>query len=391
MSGNFTEGSKGSKGFNPFALLPSVQILIFLALLSSGRATQVAKETDSLGRDYYLFTPDKIDPSTTYWLAVEVHGYGGAGSARSGVRAWVEHEDCIGVSPSFPNEGYQVLAKDSDRQLVGIFQTLKQNYKLHDKLFIYGHSGGAQFAHRFTSKYPDLVAACCATSAGSWATGTTYDSLNQAASGVPIAISCGEKDGKSLPNSPMTRYEWAKKFEEELARRHFFYKASYWPNVAHEGDPAGNAELAYEAFSLGTTGMVGLDREGFEAKMEILNNQVRTGDFAHAITGGGILLNDTKQRGSRETANNLAASRWNASAPAVDVCTEAAKKFVAGRLQKLSNDVQNAALAEVATREKQSDPESVIRLRALYNTFAQWPKVRTAITQAMLRMHAKVQ
>ena len=366
-------------------------LVIFLICLPSARATQVSRQIDSLGREYYVFIPDKIDPAMTYWLVVEVHGYGGGGSAQSGVRGWVEHENCIGVAPSFPNEGYQMLAKDSDRQLAGIFQKLKQTYKLHDKLFLYGHSGGAQFAHRFTSKYPELVAACCATSAGSWATGTTSDALNQAAAGVPMAISCGEKDGKSLPNSPMTRYEWAKKFEEELAQRHFFYKASYWPNAGHEGDPRGNAELAMEAFSLGTTGMVGADRGEFEAKMEALNNEVRTGDFAHAISGGGILMNEMKQRGPKETANNLAASHWNAAAPAVDACTETTKRFVAGRLQKLSSDVQEAALAEVATREKQPGPESVIRLRSLYNTFAAWTRVRTAVSQAMLRMHAGTQ
>jgi len=43
----------------------------------------------------------------------------------SGSRNWVERGDCI---------------------------------KLHNKLFLYGHSGGAQFAHRFMLEYPDDVA-----------------------------------------------------------------------------------------------------------------------------------------------------------------------------------------------------------------------------------------
>jgi poly(3-hydroxybutyrate) depolymerase len=183
-------------------------------------AAQVSKQTDSMGRDYYLFTPDKIDPGITYWLVVEVHGYGGQGSLGSGVREWADRNDCIGVAPSFPNEGYQLLGKDSDRQLIGIFQKLQNQYKLHDKLFIYGHSGGAQFSHRFALKYPQLVIGCCATSAGTWATGAGYGDLPEMAASLPFAISCGERDtGFAAPGMPMNRITWARRFEEYLGKR----------------------------------------------------------------------------------------------------------------------------------------------------------------------------
>jgi pimeloyl-ACP methyl ester carboxylesterase len=367
-----------------------LSLTIEIARPGLAHAAQVSRQVDSLGREYYLFTPDKLDPDVTYWLVVEVHGYGGHGSENSGARAWVDRGDCIGIAPSFPNEGYQMLGKDSDRQLTGIFQKLKGDFKLHDKLFIYGHSGGAQYSHRFTLKYPWLVAGCCATSAGSWSTGAPYGTLTGLTMNVPMAISCGERDSAfSTPGSPMTRIDWARKFVGELQDRHFFYKALYWPNAGHEGDAAGNAELAAEAFDLGTSGMVGKDRDDFDAKLKTLNDLVQSGEPGQAMISGGALLKQMKLRDDKQTAGNLAASQWSAGPAAIAACTQTAQGYASERLAKLSIDIQSAALNQVAGIEKQAAPDAVSRLQSLCGTFAGWPRVRTAATQAAQRLQAR--
>ncbi len=369
-------------------------LILMIVMLWPGAAdaAQVSRQIDSMGREYYLFTPDKVDPAVTYWLVVEGHGYGGKGSPRSGARAWADRGDCIGVAPSFPNDGYQMLGQNADQQLIQIFQKLRKDFKLHDKLFVYGHSGGAQFAHRFALKYPQLVAGCCATSGGTWSTGREFGTVTDMAASVPIAISCGERDAAlSVPGSPMTRIVWARKFEEELGNRRFFYKAVYWPNAGHEGDGPGNAELANEAFSLGTSGMVGKDRADFDAKMKVVNDLVRGGEFGRAMIDGGYLRQQMKRRTEKQTADNLASANWHAGSLGISACERTTQEFVAWRMWELSCEIENAALDQVATLSKEAAPDAMPKLRALYNTFAGWVKVRTAITQAAARLQAKVQ
>lgn len=367
-----------------------VLLMMGMPLAGVADAAQVSKQTDSMGREYFLFTPDKIDPAVTYWLVVEVHGYGGHGSEGSGVRGWADRGDCIGIAPSFP-DGYQRLELNTDQQLIQIFQKLQKDFKLHNKLFVYGHSGGAQFAHRFTLKYPQFVVGCCATSAGAWATGGSYGNLNQMAANLPIAISCDEKDTELAgPNVPMTRIVWAKKFEEELGKKHFFYRAEYWPNAGHGGDPKGNAELANEAFSLGTSGMVGKDRADFDAKIKTLNDLVQTGNVGQAMTGCADLLKQIRMRAARQTADNLAAAEWRVGPSGISTCMKVTQEFAAEQMQKLSSGIEKAGLDQVVTIEKEAAPDALTKLQSLYNTFTGMIKVQQAASQATFRLRAKL-
>ena len=281
-------------------------------------ALQVTKETGAYGRDYYLFLPDKIDPARTYRLVVEVGGFQGVtvgtrANEKSGVSRWVARGDCIGISPSFPN-GYQVLLENTDVQLINIFHAIQDRYRLHKKLFLYGHSGGAQFAHRFTLKHPDLVAGCCATSGGSWA-----DELPDSASDIPIAVSCGEKDiALSTSSSPLNRIDWARKFSKHLDDHHFFYKTAYWPNVGHEGNSQGNNHLADEAFSLGTSGMVGKECVNFSQKRQSFNQALAAHDAVQAKSAFSDLstfLNNAPT--ANQTQQNLTDNGWKAEAKAI--------------------------------------------------------------------------
>lgn len=230
-------------------LLP---ILLFALFTLPTLAADPEPRQDSMGRDYYLYTPDKIDKQKTYWLVVGVHVYGGNGKGAAGIAPWAKRGDCIVVGPSFPNNGYQGLAEHAGEQLDQLFKDLSKEYKLHPKLFLYGFSGGAQFAHRFMMAYPDLVAGCSAHSAGSWATGERWGDINPKAADIPLVISCGLSDtAKSTPDAPYTRLEWAKLFEKKATEAGLLFQASYWPNTAHGASP-GVAKMTTDCYDLAT-------------------------------------------------------------------------------------------------------------------------------------------
>ncbi len=224
-----------------------------LALCLCGGGLVRAEEqqlTCSMGREYFLYLPDDLDAEKTYWLVVGVHGHGGKGKNAAGLAKWVGKGNCIVVGPSFPSGYYQTLSKGSDTQLIGIFKFLRARYKLYPRMFLYGFSGGAQFAHRFAMAHPELTIGCAAHSGGTWA-----DTVNPKARNVPIAISCGEKDtSKSTSNCPMGRCEWAKTFAGNLHRGGFYFKARFWPGVGHRASP-GARQMTEDCFCLATTGM----------------------------------------------------------------------------------------------------------------------------------------
>jgi len=212
-------------------------------LIASLACDASAKETqgkDAQGRDYWVYTPDRIDPEKTYTLVVGVHGYRGNGKGAGGYAKWVNQYDVVVLGASYKNDGYQYLQHGSDEQTLDLIKQLRQDFKLHDKIFIAGFSGGAQYAHRFAMKYPDMVAGCAAHSGGTWATGDYAERAvpNPKARGVLFVISCGEKDTrKSFGDAPMGRLEWAKKYETMLDEGGFVYDAKWVPDVGHRRSP----------------------------------------------------------------------------------------------------------------------------------------------------------
>ena len=221
----------------PHSLL--LLVLLWIALLAPSNAfSKEIQGKDGMGRDYWLYVPDTIDPDKTYTLVVGVHGARGKGKGAAGHAGWVNKHDVIVLGPSYVNDAgaFQYLGGDTDKQTIELFKALSKEYKLHKKLFIAGFSGGSQYAHRFAMKYPELVSGCAAHSGGTWATGDypRGEKPNPKARGVLFVISCGEKDTKkSFGSAPFGRLEWAKKYEKLIDKGGFIYDARWWPGVGH--------------------------------------------------------------------------------------------------------------------------------------------------------------
>ena len=209
---------------------------------------------DSQGMDCFVYTPDPIDPDKTYQLVVGVHGAGGKGNGAGGMKDWAKRGDVIVIGPSFETKGeapYQNGNGVHAEKLIDLFETLKKEYKLHDKMFLHGFSGGSQFVHRFTMLNPKYVCGVSAHSGGTWAT-DNYGEISSSAKKIPFAISCGEKDtGKAFPESPFTRMEWFGRFRDEIDKKRFPHIAASWPEVGHNISP-GAWDFAKQCFQLAT-------------------------------------------------------------------------------------------------------------------------------------------
>lgn len=221
--------------YRPLLRLVVLACVVFLVPPATAKEIQ---GKDAMGRDYWVYTPDTIDPDKTYTLVVGVHGARGKGKGAAGHAIWVNKHDVIVLGPSYVNEdgAFQYLGGNTDKQTIDLFKKLRKKYKLHDKLFIAGFSGGSQYAHRFAMKYPEIVSGCAAHSGGTWATGDYAQRAkpNPKARGVLFVISCGENDTKkSFGEAPFGRLEWAKKYEKLLDKGGYIYDARWWSGVGH--------------------------------------------------------------------------------------------------------------------------------------------------------------
>lgn len=209
---------------------------------------------DSQAMDCFVYTPDPIVAETTYQLVVGVHGADGQGNGAAGMKDWAKRGDVIVIGPSFETKGerpYQNGDGVHAEKLIELFETLKKDYKLHDKMFLHGFSGGSQFVHRFAMLHPDHVCGVSAHSGGTWAT-DGYGEISASAKKIPFAISCGEKDtGKAFPEAPFTRIEWFGKFRDEIEQKRFVHIAASWPENGHSIS-AGAWDLAKQCFQLST-------------------------------------------------------------------------------------------------------------------------------------------
>lgn len=206
----------------------------------------------------YVVIPDELpDDGQKIWVVADVHGAGGLRNERMGhrLKTVLEPESVIFLVPSFTS-GYQAGDGKWADQMIEHFKWIQDNYPVHDKMFVHGHSGGGQFAHRFAFTKPKYVVGTSAHSSGSWACAGGYGSISLKAKGIPFAISCGEKDtGLSVPSYEHGRLAWFELFRDELEKKAFTFAHATWPNVGHGVPMKLQGPMIRECFLLATQGI----------------------------------------------------------------------------------------------------------------------------------------
>lgn len=207
---------------------------------------------------YYLVPDDPPADGTKMWVVVDVHGAGGLRNAGRGpgLASLLAPEPVIVLVPSFTS-GYQAGDGRWAAQLIGHFKTVRERHEVHDRMFVHGHSGGGQFAHRFAFAEPGHVVGVSAHSSGSWACAGGYGEISTRARGIPFTISCGEKDtAYSVQGYPHTRIEWFRLFAAEMEKKGFVVAAQTWPEAGHGVSARLYGPQLKECFLLATQGIV---------------------------------------------------------------------------------------------------------------------------------------
>jgi predicted esterase len=255
--------------------LPTIRLLIQAAAIAVCLAAplRAAPEVERIyfnGKDFKggqlivpKLPPEKAD--TKRWVVVDVHGLGGPKKNWFGYRMlkWVGEDKAIALAPVFTGD-YHLGTGEAAKQLIERFESIKKNHNVHDKMFIYGFSAGAQFAHRFAFNHPEYVVGVSAHSAGSWAGIEGWGEINDKAKNIPFALSCGEKDTTKAfdGTAPHGRLDWMKVFAEDLKKRGFAVRTDVHPGVGHAGAPQDvHGPLIRECFQLATEGIVPADNK----------------------------------------------------------------------------------------------------------------------------------
>lgn len=212
----------------------------------------------------YFIVPESVtaNPGTKAWVVVEVHGAGGLKEEHRG--EWLvellDPTPVIVLVPSF-TDGYQSGDGKWARQLMDHFEAIQNAHNVHDTMFLHGHSGGAQFVHRFAFNEPDLVAGVSAHSAGSWAVAGGYGKINPKAKNFPWLISCGDQDTKvAWKGYVYNRIEWYELFAQELVDDGFVVHPNVWSGVGHGVEKHFYEHLLKECFLLATKGELPSDK-----------------------------------------------------------------------------------------------------------------------------------
>lgn len=225
---------------------------------------------------YFVVPDDLPSDGKKSWVVVDVHGAGGLRGNGPGDRLakLLDPEPVIVIVPSFTN-GYQAGDGNWANQLLENFNVVRARHAVHDRMFIHGHSGGAQFAHRFAFEKPEHVVGVSAHSAGSWACAGGYGKINLRARQIPFSISCGEEDkALSVPNAPHTRIEWYRLFAAEMEQQGFVFRGETWPGVGHGVAARLYGPALKECFLLATRGEVP-SGETWTGNVEELAERVR--------------------------------------------------------------------------------------------------------------------
>ena len=148
--------------------------------------------------------PNRLQPTASLKVLLLVHGYGSKAEWAMS-QEWCRFADEQGLvllAPTFKvdmkeveaKKGYYYPALWSGVCVEAALAELAKREKVSvDKIFVFGMSGGAHFAHRFAAWKPSRVKAFVAYSAGWW------DPPSPKMKDVPGLVMCGEEDLRVQP------------------------------------------------------------------------------------------------------------------------------------------------------------------------------------------------
>ena len=152
---------------------PALERSASLSPLPQGQVLRRSLRTDAT-QEYFLYIPSS--GSTAAPLFVAVHGI--SRNALEHATMFAEHAEAYGVTLLVPyftekeNDDYQRLGRAgrgsrADLVLDAILQEVARlTGASASKIYLFGFSGGAQFAHRYTMAHPERVARAVVAAAG---------------------------------------------------------------------------------------------------------------------------------------------------------------------------------------------------------------------------------
>lgn len=160
-------------------------------------------------RNYYIYVPDNADATSN--VIVLVHGI--SNNAIEHIVRFAEQakrHNAILIAPVFCKELYGQYQQVVDRKRgvradFALFDILSsvtsETGASTDKIWLFGFSGGAQFAHRFALFHPERLASCVCVAAGWYTFPNIAAKYPYALDGLPVAGS--DFDPKRICNVPI--------------------------------------------------------------------------------------------------------------------------------------------------------------------------------------------
>ncbi len=175
-----------------------ILLAVFIAFApASGLSQKISKETivsEGKKRTYYIYVPEKLNPSVQVPLLVLLHG-----SNRNGlslVEKWkdlAKQEGVILLGPDSADSSRWSIPGDGPTFVHELVEAMKAKYPINTKkVYLFGHSGGAVFA-LLMSLYESEYFTSTAVHAGSLGPEATV-LLDLAKRKIPIYLQVGSED-----------------------------------------------------------------------------------------------------------------------------------------------------------------------------------------------------
>lgn len=217
---------------------------------------------------YYAYVPKTAVETIekTCPVLIYIHGTGGSypTAVRHTLETFADQNQCMILAPLFPGgiidtedfNSYKLMSYHGvrfDLVLLAMLEELKQRYPNADikKVFLFGHSGGGQFVHRFFYLHPDRLNAVSISAPGritllddsmDYYEGTrnwkeTFDKEidYEAMKAVPVQMIVGEKDTSFIGDAPYgsTRLQRIHSLQNNYEAHGISTDLTILPRIAH--------------------------------------------------------------------------------------------------------------------------------------------------------------